>query len=166
MPDPKPDAGGGRFAPPPRDLAGPQGGRSRQDPDASQIRNEQRGGQGRPAERPDGPEPNETLREAWSEPGGEAYNYRNSLVGAGGKSDNHSDLTAAETPDTDRHLSDATLSPQDKDATAAAIARMGSAKPGQKCPPRWRASRPKRKRAPAGKSRAVRPRRATRAAPG
>lgn len=66
-----------------------------------------------------------------TKPGGEAYNYRNTLVGAGGKADNHSDLTAAETPETTRHLSDATLGPDDKDATGEAIDRAAaSGKPG------------------------------------
>jgi hypothetical protein len=132
MADPKLDPREDRFAPPDRDLETRQGGHSLKDREASQIRNEQRGAQGRPAERPESPEPNETLREVWSKPGGEAYNYRNSLVGAGGKADNHSDLTAAESPETDRHLRDASLSPQDKDATAEAIARMGSAEPGKR----------------------------------
>ena len=49
------------------------------------------------------------------------------MVGAGGKADNHSDLTAAETPETTRHLSDATLTPKDRDATAEAIARATGA---------------------------------------
>jgi hypothetical protein len=132
MADPKQDPREDRFAPPDRDLEIRQGGHSLKEREAAQIRNEQRGGQGRPAERPDGPEPNETLRQVWSEPGGEALNYRNSLVGAGGKTDNHSDLTAAESPETDRHLGDASLSPQDKDATAAAIARLSSANPTKK----------------------------------
>jgi hypothetical protein len=61
----------------------------------------------------------------WSEPGGEAYDYRNALIGAGGKADDHSDETAAESPRTARHLSDATLGPDDKDATGQAIRRMG-----------------------------------------
>jgi hypothetical protein len=41
------------------------------------------------------------------------------MVGAGGKADDHSDLTAAETPETTKHLSDATLSRDD-------IVRAGS----------------------------------------
>lgn len=41
----------------------------------------------------------------------------------GGKADDHSDLTAAETPETTKHLSDASLGPDDKDATAEAIER-------------------------------------------
>ncbi len=101
-----------------------QPGHSLKDREAAQIRNEQRGGTGLAPERPDGPEPNETLRQVWSDPGGEANNYRNALVGAGTKADNHSDLTAAEAPEAHKHLSDATLSPGDKDATAEAIARM------------------------------------------
>jgi hypothetical protein len=103
---------------------------------ADQIRNERQSGDAAPLdpERDAGPEGNATLRRVWDEPGGEAYNYRNSLVGAGGKSDNHSDLTAAETPETTRHLSDATLGPDDKDATAQAIERAAatSPKPGDK----------------------------------
>ena len=54
----------------------------------------------------------------WDEPGGEAHAFRNATIGAGGKADDHSDLTAAETPETTKHLSDASLSPDDKDATA------------------------------------------------
>ena len=78
---------------------------------ADQVRNEQRSGNARPVA-PDadpGPEANATMRTVWSQPGGEASNYRNAMVGAGGKSDSHGDLTAAETPETTRHLSDATL---------------------------------------------------------
>jgi hypothetical protein len=93
--------------------------------EAAQVRNAQRGGTGSPVER-DAPEPNETLGTVWSEPGGEAYNYRNALIGAGGKADGHSDETAAESPETARHLSDASLGPNDKDATAEAIDRMRS----------------------------------------
>jgi hypothetical protein len=107
------------------DMEVRQGGHSLKDREASQVRNAQRGGTGTPVER-SGPEPNETLRTVWSEPGGEAYNYRNATIGAGGKADGHSDETAAETPDTTRRLSDATLGPDDKDATAEAIARMRS----------------------------------------
>ena len=47
----------------------------------------------------------------------------NATMGAGGKADDHSDLTAAETPETTKHLSDASLGPDDKDATAEAIER-------------------------------------------
>jgi len=92
---------------------------------ADQIRNEQRGGANSPIDpgRDPGPEGNADLRQIWDQPGGEANNYRSAMIGAGGKSDNHSDLTAAETPETTKHLSDATLSPADKDATAEAIAR-------------------------------------------
>ena len=98
---------------------------------ADQIGNERRSGDAAPLdpERDPGPEGNVTLRRVWDDPGGEAYNYRNSLVGAGGKSDNHSDLTAAETPETTRHLSDASLGPDDKDATAEAIARASRGGP-------------------------------------
>ena len=109
--------------------AGPAGSRegaSLRDHSADQIRNIQRGGLD--VARPDAPEGNDTLNKVWSDPGGEAYNYRNALVGAGGKADNHTDEVEAETPaETVRHLSDATLSPDDKDATAEAIARMGEA---------------------------------------
>ena len=84
---------------------------SLKDRDAAQIRNEQRGGATGTDPRADGPEANDTLREVWSKPGGEAYNYRNAMVGAGGKADDHSDLTAAETPETTKHLSDASLPP-------------------------------------------------------
>jgi hypothetical protein len=107
------------------DMEVRQGGHSLNDREAAQVRNAQRGGTGSPVER-GGPEPNETLRTVWSEPGGEAYNYRNALIGAGGKADDHSDETAVESPDATRHLSDATLKPDDKDATAEAIARMHS----------------------------------------
>lgn len=92
---------------------------SLKDRDADQIRNEQRGGGAVPDDRAGAPEPNDTLQRVWSDPGGEAYNYRNALVGAGGKSDDHAELTAAETPETTKHLSDATLSPAD-------IVRAGS----------------------------------------
>jgi hypothetical protein len=45
------------------------------------------------------------------QPGDEAYNYRNATVSAGGKTDGHSDLTAAESaPGTVEHLDDASLS--------------------------------------------------------
>jgi hypothetical protein len=83
---------------------------------ADQIRNEQRGGGTSPIapERDPGPEANASMRTVWSQPGGEASNYRNAMVGAGGKSDSHGDLTAAETPETTRHLSDASLPPKKK----------------------------------------------------
>ena len=92
---------------------------------ADQIRNEQRGGDGTPIapEQDGGTEGNATLRRVWSEPGGEAHSYRNATMAAGTKADGHGDLTAAETPETTRHLSDATLGPNDKDATAEAIER-------------------------------------------
>jgi hypothetical protein len=98
---------------------------SLKDRTADQIRNEQRGGAASPAdpERDPGPEANATMREVWSEPGGEAHNFRNAMVGAGGKADDHSELTAAETPEATRRLSDATLTAKDKDATAEAIER-------------------------------------------
>jgi len=37
--------------------------------------------------------------------------------------DGHDELTASETPEATKHLSDASLSPKDKDATAEAIER-------------------------------------------
>jgi hypothetical protein len=92
---------------------------SLKDRDAAQIRNEQRGGAAIPDDRSGKPEANDTLEKVWSDPGGESYNYRNAMVGAGGKADDHSDLTAAETPETTEHLSDASLSPED-------IVRAGS----------------------------------------
>ena len=70
-----------------------------------------------------GPEGNATMRRVWSEPGGEAHNFRNATPGAGTRADGHEDLTAAETPEATRRLSDATLSPSDRDATAEAIER-------------------------------------------
>jgi hypothetical protein len=98
---------------------------SLRDRSADQIRNEQHGGDGTPVapERDGGIEGNASLRRVWSQPGGEANNYRNATVAAGTKSDGHGELTAAETPETTRHLSDATLSSSDKDATAEAIER-------------------------------------------
>lgn len=93
--------------------------------DAEDIRRAQRGGElPERSARPGGPEGNDVMREVWSNPGGEAYNYRNAMVGAGGKADDHSDETMAETPETTRHLSDASLSPEDRDATGEALARM------------------------------------------
>jgi hypothetical protein len=87
---------------------------------ADQVRNEQRGGDASPIapERDPGPEANASMRTVWSQPGGEASNYRNAMVGAGGKSDSHGELTAAETPETTRHLSDASLSPKKPDRAA------------------------------------------------
>ena len=94
---------------------------------ADQIRNEQRGGANSPiaSEETGGPEGNATLRRVWSEPGGEAHNYRQAKTGqtSNAGSDGHDELTAAETPETTKHLSDASLKPGDKDATADAIAR-------------------------------------------
>jgi hypothetical protein len=92
---------------------------------ADQIRNEQRGGRNTPID-PNaeaGPAGNATVRKVWSEPGGEAHNYRNAMVGAGTKADDQGELTAAETPDATKRVGDATLSPNDQDATAEAIAR-------------------------------------------
>lgn len=98
---------------------------SLKDRTADQIRNEQRGGNDSPVDpnRDGGPEANATMRRVWDEPGGEAHAFRNAQKGAGGRADDHSDLTAAETPETTKHLSDASLSPDDKDATAEAIER-------------------------------------------
>ena len=100
---------------------------SLKDQSADQIRNEQRGGATSPLDpqRDPGPEGNATLRQVWSQPGGEAYNYRQGQTGqtSNAGSDGHEDLTAAETPETTQHLSDASLSPKDQDATAEAIAR-------------------------------------------
>lgn len=101
---------------------------SLQDQPADQIRNEQRGGIDSPVDpnRDGGPEGNATMRRVWSQPGGEAYNYRQSRTGQTTNAgfDGHDELTAAETPETTKHLSDASLSPDDKDATAEAIERM------------------------------------------
>ena len=100
---------------------------SLKDKSADQIRNAQRGGDLSPPDpnQDSGPEANATMRRVWSQPGDEAYNYRNATVAAGTKTDNHSDLTAAESaPGAVEHLSDASLSPGDKDATAEAIERM------------------------------------------
>ncbi|MBB4038694.1 hypothetical protein GGR34_000323 [Microvirga flocculans] len=98
---------------------------SLKDRDAARIRNEQRGGDDSPIDpnRKNGAEGNATMRRVWDEPGGEAYSYRAATRGAGGDAEDHGELTAAETPETTRHLSDASLSPEDKDATAEAIAR-------------------------------------------
>jgi hypothetical protein len=101
---------------------------SLQEQSADQIRNEKRGGNDSSIDphRDGGPEGNATMRRAWSEPGGEAYNYRQGQTGQTSKagSDGHDEITAAETPETTKHLSDASLSPDDKDATAEAIERM------------------------------------------
>jgi hypothetical protein len=98
---------------------------SLKDQTADQIRNEQSGGVDSSGAVDSGPEGNATMRRVWSEPGGEAYNFRQSQTGrtsrAGG--DGHDELTAAETPETTKHLSDASLSSDDKDATAEAIER-------------------------------------------
>jgi hypothetical protein len=86
---------------------------------ADQIRNLQRGGDLSPPD-PDhdnGPEGNATMRRVWSQPGDEAYNYRNAKPAAGTKTDNHSDLTASESaPGAVEHRSDPSLSPRDGDA--------------------------------------------------
>ncbi len=98
---------------------------SLKDQTADQIRNEQRGGIDSPVDpnSDGGPEGNATLRRVWSQPGGEAYSYRQGLSGEAG-SDGHDEITAEETPEATKHLSDASLSPDDKDATAEAIERM------------------------------------------
>ena len=94
------------------------------DQPVDQRRNAERGGEGSPlGDGGSAVEANATMRRVWSEPGGEAHNFRNAMVGAGTKADDHGELTAQETPETTRHLSDATLSPDDKDATAEAIER-------------------------------------------
>ncbi|MGO4570609.1 hypothetical protein [Microvirga sp. 2TAF3] len=107
---------------------------------ADQIRNEQRGG-GVADTSNKGPEANDTMRKVWDEPGGEAYAYRQSMGGAGNRDEGHSDLTAAETPQTTKHLSDASLSPKDKDATAEAIERATTGK-GTGDPAKERRHRP------------------------
>ena len=105
-----------------------QAQRSLRNRSADQIRNEQRGGIDSPIDpnQDGGIEGNATLRRVWSQPGGEAHNYRQGLTGQTSKAgmDGHDELTAAETPDATKHLSDASLSPDDKDATAEAIERM------------------------------------------
>jgi hypothetical protein len=97
---------------------------SLKDQDADQIRNEQRGGIDSPVDpnRDGSIEGNATLRRVWSQPGGEAEAYRQGQTGQTSKA-GHDELTAAETPEATKHLSDATLSPDDKDATAEAIER-------------------------------------------
>ena len=126
--------GGPRQAAEPSNPRQPGAGddASLHDQDASQIRNRQRGGLDVADNAADAPESNATLDKVWRDPGGEAYNYRNSLVGAGGKADNHTDEVEAETPaETVKYLSDASLSPQDQDATAEAISRMGRDQSGK-----------------------------------
>src|SRR4051812_40098078 len=101
---------------------------SLKDQTAGQIRNEQRGGVDSPVDpnRDGGIEGNATMRRVWSEPGRQGYNYRQGQSGQTSQAgmDGHDELTAAETPETTKHLSDASLSPDDKDATAEAIERM------------------------------------------
>ncbi|WP_210496127.1 hypothetical protein [Microvirga antarctica] len=63
----------------------------------------------------DGAEANATMREVWDEPGGEAYAFRQAIQG-NNRDEDHSALTAAETPETTRHLSDASLTPEEKQA--------------------------------------------------
>jgi hypothetical protein len=89
---------------------------SLKDRTADQIRNAQRGGDLNPPDpnQDGGPEANATMRRVWSQPGDEAYNYRNAKPRAG-DTDGHSDLTAAESaPGTVEHLSDASLAPGEK----------------------------------------------------
>jgi hypothetical protein len=103
------------------------------DRSADQIRNAQRDRDGLAppdANAASGPEANASMRQVWSNPGGEANNYRNAMAGAGTKADDHSELTAAETPEATKHLSDATLKPEDRDATAEAIAMAGKIRSG------------------------------------
>jgi hypothetical protein len=96
---------------------------------ADQIRNQQRGGDASPVDpnqdssQEPGIEGNATMRRVWDEPGGEAYAYRQAVSAEGNRDEDHSELTAAETPETTKHLSDASLTPDDKDATAEAIER-------------------------------------------
>ena len=89
---------------------------SLKDRTADQIRNAQRGGDLNPADanQDSGPEANATMRRVWSQPGDEAYNFRNATVGAGGKTDGHSDLTAESAPGAVERLGDASLSPSEK----------------------------------------------------
>ena len=68
------------------------------------------------------------MRRVWSRPGGEAESFRSATVGAGTKADDHGELTAAETPEASRRLGDATLTPDDMDATGEAIARATAAR--------------------------------------
>jgi hypothetical protein len=84
---------------------------SLKDRTADQIRNAQRAGDLSPpdANREDGPEGNATMRRVWSQPGDEAYNYRNAKPRAG-DTDGHSDVTAAESvPGAVERLGDASL---------------------------------------------------------
>ena len=91
-----------------------------------QSADQQRGGRD-PVGLSEGTEANATMRRVWDEPGGEAYAYRQAMGGAGHRDEGHDALTAAETPETTRHLGDASLKPQDKDATAQAIERAAAA---------------------------------------
>jgi hypothetical protein len=89
---------------------------SLKDRSADQIRNLQRGGDLSPPDpnHDSGPEGNATMRRVWSQPGDEAYNYRNAKPAAGTKTDNHSDLTARESaPGAVEHRSDPSLSRRD-----------------------------------------------------
>lgn len=116
-PDPRPDDTPDRIGRGTDEMELRQAGHSLKERSADQIRNEQRGGTGLP---PDwaGPEANRTMQEVWSDPGGEPANLRSG--GGAGKSEGHSDATAAETPQTHRHLSDPTLGAKDKDGTGKA----------------------------------------------
>jgi hypothetical protein len=95
---------------------------------ADQIRNQQRGGDAgtSKAGEENGPEGNATLRRAWDEAGGDADAYRQAVSRQDDFNGDHSELTAAETPETTKHLSDASLSPEDRDATAEAIHRAST----------------------------------------
>jgi hypothetical protein len=89
---------------------------SLKDHTADQVRNLQRGGDLSPPDpnHDSGPEGNATMRRVWSQPGDEANNYRNAKPAAGTKTDNHSDLTEAESaPGTVEHLSNPSLSARD-----------------------------------------------------
>jgi hypothetical protein len=102
------------------------------DQSADQIRNQQRGGGGPVDDRQGRPEANDTMQKVWSEPGGEAYNFRNATPNVAGRTDGHTDLTASETPAGHiEHLSDATLKPEDRDAITEALARMNAAGTGK-----------------------------------
>jgi hypothetical protein len=53
-----------------------------------------------------------TIREAWDHPGHEADAYRASRIGTPGNGEGFDEITAAETPETTRHLSDARITPK------------------------------------------------------
>ena len=68
-----------------------------------------------PAPAREGAEANAIMRRVWDEPCGEAYAFRQAISGSN-RDEDHSELTAAETPETTRHLSDASLSAKDLEA--------------------------------------------------